>query len=76
MRTVFVSEFPAIQHRHGNGDIVTVRLKRSKGEVQVVCKGCDTLFVYRKPTRSKIAHFKSPLLPPIKGNWDSGEDEH
>ena len=76
MRTVFVSEFPAIQHRHANGDIVTVRLKRSRGEVQVVCEGCETRFVYRKPTRSKIAHFKSPLLPPIKGNWDSGEDDN
>ena len=32
MRTVYVSEYPAIQHRHGNGDIVTVRLKRREGE--------------------------------------------
>jgi hypothetical protein len=44
--------------------------------VLAVCAGCDTRFVYRKPTRSKIEHFKSPLLPPIKGNWDTGDDDH
>jgi hypothetical protein len=75
MRTVYVSEFPAIQHRHGNGDIVTVRLKRQEGTLRAACTGCATVFVYRKPTASRIAHFKSPLLPPIKGNWDSGDDE-
>jgi hypothetical protein len=74
MRRIFVSEYPAIQHRHGNGDIVTVRLKRQAGELRASCAGCETLFVYRKPAPSKIAHHKSPLLPPVKGNWDSDDD--
>jgi len=76
MRTVYVSEFPAIQHRHGNGEIVTVRLKRQRGSLRVACDGCATEFVYRKPTPSNIVHFKSPLLPPVKGNWDTGDDDH
>jgi len=76
MRTVYVAEYPAIQHRHGNGEVVTVRLKRQKGELSAVCDGCETTFVYRKPPPSTIAHHKSPLLPPIKGNWDSGDDDH
>ena len=75
MRTVYVSEFPAIQHRHGNGEIVTVRLRRLGGDLRATCAGCETEFVYRKPTPSRIAHFKSPLLPPVKGNWDT-DDEH
>jgi hypothetical protein len=75
MRTVYVAEYPAIQHRHGNGDIVTVRLKRQRGALRAACEGCATMFVYRKPPPSQIAHHKSPLLPPIKGNWDSGDDE-
>ena len=70
-----MSEFPAIQHRHGNGDIVTVRLKRQAGSLQVTCPGCATVFVYRKPAPSSMTHHKSPLLPPVKGNWDSGDDE-
>ena len=74
MRTVFVSEYPAIQHRHGNGDIVTVRLKRQDGELRVACSGCETLFVYRKPAPSRMEHHKSPLLPPVKGNWDTGDE--
>ena len=74
MRTVYVAEYPAIQHRHGNGDIVTVRLKRQEGSWRVTCPGCTTVFVYRKPAPSAVAHHKSPLLPPIKGNWDSGDD--
>ena len=76
MRTMYVSEFPAIQHRHGNGDIVTVRLKRQQGGLSAICAACDTLFVYRKPAPSVVAHCKSPLLPPVKGNWDTGEDDH
>jgi hypothetical protein len=76
MRTVYVAEYPAIQHRHGDGEIVTVRLKRQEGALRATCAGCGTVFVYRKPTRSVIAHFKSPLLPSVKGNWDSGDDEH
>jgi hypothetical protein len=75
MRTVYVAEYPAIQHRHDDGRIVTVRLKRREGTFRVVCDGCATEFVYRKPTPSRIAHFKSPLLPPVKGNWDT-DDEH
>ena len=74
MRTVFVSEYPAVQHRHANGDIVTVRLRRSGGEYQAPCRGCDTQFVYRKPTASDVRHYKSPLLPPVKGNFDDAED--
>jgi len=76
MRTVYVSEYPAIQHRHDDGDIVTVRLKRAAGGFSATCAGCGTMFVYRKPTPSPTAHFKSPLLPPIKGNWDSGDENH
>jgi len=76
MRTVYVAEYPAIQHRHDDGRIVTVRLKRREGAFRVVCDGCATEFIYRKPAPSRIAHFKSPLLPSVKGNWDTGDDEH
>jgi hypothetical protein len=76
LRTVYVAEYPAIQHRHDDGDIVTVRLKRAQGGFRATCSGCSTLFVYRKPIRSEVEHHKSPLLPPIKGNWDSGDDDH
>jgi hypothetical protein len=76
MRTVYVAEYPAIQHRHDDGRIVTVRLKRREGTFRVVCDGCETEFVYRKPAPSRIVHFKSPLLPSVKGNWDTGDDEH
>ena len=72
MRTVYVAEYPAIQHRHGNGEIVTVRLKRLAGNLRATCAGCETEFVYRKPTPSRTPHYKSPLLPPVKGNWDTG----
>ena len=75
MRTVYVSEYPAIQHRHENGDIVTVRLKRAQGGFRAACQGCDTVFVYRKPAPSRMPHHKSPLLPPIKGNWDAGDED-
>lgn len=75
MKTVYVAEYPAIQHRHDNGDIVTVRLKRADGGFRASCQGCSTLFVYRKPTPSQIAHYKSPLLPPVKGNWDTGDSD-
>ncbi len=76
MRTVYVAEYPAIQHRHGNGDVVTVRLKREQGSLRAACAGCDTIFVYRKPAASPVAHYKSPLLPPVKGNWDTGDENH
>lgn len=76
MRTVYVAEYPAIQHRHEDNDLVTVRLKRKDGELRATCAGCDTEFVYRKPKKSTIAHYKSPLLPGVKGNFDSPDDEH
>jgi len=76
MRTVYVAEYPAIQHRHDNGDIVTVRLRRGADGLRATCAGCGTEFVYRKPAPSTTTHFKSPLLPPVKGNWDSGDDNH
>ena len=59
-----------------DGNIVTVRLKRARSTLRAVCAGCDTEFVYRRPSPSTIAHFKSPLLPSVKGNFDSGDDEH
>ena len=74
MRTVYVAEYPAIQHLHPGNEVVTVRLRRQGGEWKAVCPDCDTEFVYRKPTRSSIQHYKSPLLPPVKGNFDSDDD--
>ena len=75
MRTVYVAEYPAIQHRHEDGDVVTVRLKRAQGALRAVCSACQTEFVYRRPRPSSIAHYRSPLLSPVKGNWDSGDDD-
>ncbi len=75
MRTVYVAEYPAIQHLHADNEVVTVRLRRQGGELKALCRGCDTEFVYRKPTKSGIQHYKSPLLPPVKGNFDT-DDEH
>ena len=74
MRTVYVSEYPAIQHLHPDNEVVTVRLKRRDGELKAFCADCDTEFVYRKPKASSIQHYKSPLLPGVKGNFDSGDD--
>ncbi len=74
MRTVYVSEYPVIQHSHGHGTVVTVRLKRQDGMLRALCSGCETEFVYRKPSPSSTAHFQSPLLPNVKGNFDSGDD--
>ena len=74
MRTVYVAEYPAIQHRHENGEIVTVRLRRRVGSYGAHCAGCDTEFVYRKPRPSSIRHFKSPILPGVKGNFDDDQD--
>jgi len=54
--------------------VVTVRLKRQGGELKALCADCDTEFVYRKPTKSSIQHYKSPLLPPVKGNFDTDGD--
>jgi hypothetical protein len=75
MRRVYVAEYPAIQHLHSDGGIVTVRLKRHDGVLSAVCEGCATEFVYRKPKASRMEHHQSPLLPPVKGNWDTG-DKH
>jgi hypothetical protein len=76
VRTVYVSEYPAIQHLHAGNEVVTVRLKRREGgDLAATCAECDTEFVYRKPRKSSIQHYKSPLLPPVKGNFDS-EDDH
>jgi hypothetical protein len=74
VRTVYVAEYPAIQHLHPGNDVVTVRLKRQDGELKAFCAGCDTEFVYRKPGKSSIQHYKSPLLPPVKGNFDTDDD--
>jgi hypothetical protein len=75
VRTVYVSEYPAIQHLHADNEVVTVRLKRHQGgELKATCTVCDTEFVYRKPTKSSIQHFKSPILPPVKGNFDTDDD--
>ncbi len=75
MRTVYVADFPAVQHRHADGTVVTVRLRRVAGAgYQAVCAGCQTTFVYRKPAPSTTRHYISPLLPNVKGNFDAGED--
>ena len=74
MRTVYVGEYPAIQHLHANNEVVTVRLKRQGDLLKATCDECDTEFVYRKPTKSTIQHYKSPLLPPVKGNFDTDDD--
>lgn len=69
-----VSVFPAVQHRHPDGTIVTVVLRRKDGGYQADCPGCHTRFVYQKPAPSRRIHHRSPLLPEIKGNFD-GSDE-
>ncbi len=75
MRTVYVSDFPAVQHRHEGGAIVTVKLRRvAGGGHKASCAGCGTTFIYRKPRPSGVRHYKSPLLPNVKGNFDSGDD--
>jgi hypothetical protein len=74
VRTAYVSEYPVVQHLHPGNEVVTVRLKRKDGELKAFCAECDTEFVYRKPTRSSIQHYKSPLLPPVKGNFDTDDD--
>jgi hypothetical protein len=74
VRTVYVSDYPAIQHLHPGNVVVTVRLKRVEGVYRATCAECDTEFVYRKPARSNVQHYKSPLLPGVKGNFDTGDD--
>jgi hypothetical protein len=69
-RLVTVSEFPVVQHRHPDGAIVSVRLRRVGSDYRTVCVGCNTEFLYRKPARSRIVHHKSPILPEVKGNYD------
>lgn len=75
-RRVHVAEFPVVQHRHADGAIVTVRLRRIAGNYRTVCAGCHTEFVYRKPRPSPTVHHKSPLLPEVKGNYDDPDREH
>jgi hypothetical protein len=75
VRTVYVGEYPVIQHLHADNEVVSVRLKRRDGTLKAVCPGCDTEFVYRKPGKSRVQHFKSPLLPPVKGNFDTGGED-
>ncbi len=74
MTEKIVSVFPAVQHRHRNGDVVSVTLRRKDGAYSAECTGCQTRFVYRKPMAGDQAHFKSPLLPEIKGNFDSSDE--
>jgi len=69
-----VSVFPAVQHRHTDGTIVTVTLRRNKGAYSAECRGCHTRFIYHKPAPSRQVHHRSPLLPEVKGNFDSNED--
>ncbi len=76
LKVVTVSEFPVVQHRHEDGAVVTVRLRRVAGDYRTVCVGCDTEFLYRKPQRSSTVHHKSPLLPEIKGNYDDPDRDH
>lgn len=73
MTEKLVSVFPAVQHRHADGDIVTVVLRRNKGGYSADCQGCQTRFVYQKPRPSRQAHHRSPLLPEIKGNFDGSD---
>lgn len=73
MTEKFVSVFPAVQHRHADGEIVTVVLRRSQGSYSVDCHGCQTRFVYRKPRPSRQTHHPSPLLREVKGNFDAGD---
>jgi hypothetical protein len=75
MKEKIVSVFPAVQHLHSDGDIVTVTLKRHLGRYVAECSGCNTRFIYQKPAPSGSKFFKSPLLPEIKGNFDSSEGE-
>jgi hypothetical protein len=74
MNDKIVSVFPAVQHRHSDGDIVTVRLRRKNGAYTVECPGCQTRFIYKKPTPSLQSHHKSPLLREVKGNFDGSEE--
>ncbi len=73
MKTVYVSVFPTVLHRHDDGEIVSVRLKRQRGQHSVECPGCDTLFVYRKPRPSNMPHYPSPLLRNAGRNFDPGD---
>ena len=75
MNEKIVSVFPAVQHRHPEGDIVTVTLRRKDGAYSVECRGCQTRFIYRKPTPSSQEHHKSPLLRGVKGDFDDGDQQ-
>jgi hypothetical protein len=65
-----VSVFPVVQHRHDDGTIVTVTLRRKDGDYSAECPGCQTRFIYHKPAPSQQVHHRSPLLPEVKGNFD------
>jgi hypothetical protein len=75
-RLVTVAEFPVVQHRHADGSIVTVRLRRVAGQYRTVCSGCDTEFLYQKPRMSRTVHHKSPVLPEVKGNYEDSDGNH
>lgn len=75
MNEKIVSVFPVVQHRHPEGDIVTVTLRRKDGAYSVECPGCQTRFIYCKPTPSSQEHHKSPLLPAVKGDFDDGDQQ-
>jgi hypothetical protein len=75
-RVAVVSEFPVVQHRHEDGRIVSVRLRRIAGEYRALCAGCGTEFLYRKPQPSRVTHHKSPILPEVKGNYEDPESDH
>ena len=68
-----VSVFPEVQHRCADGLVASVTLRRSAGRYSAECAGCKTRFIYRKPTAARRPHFRSPLLPEVKGNFDDGD---
>ena len=73
LREKLVSVFPEVQHRCANGVVTSVTLRRNAGRYSAECTGCKTRFIYRKPTAAQRPHFRSPLLPEVKGNFDSGD---
>jgi len=74
MKEKIVSVFPAVQHRHADGEIISVTLRRKNGEYSAECHGCQTRFRYQKPRPASRRYFKSPVLPEIKGNFDGGDE--
>ena len=74
MKEKIVSVFPSVQHRHADGEIVSVTLRRRNGAYSAECAGCQTRFRYQKPLPAPRQYFKSPVLPEIKGNFDGGDE--